>query len=194
MSNLIFNFTNSTRPHKTLINPYLKTHNKQIKRSRIKQHDKNASISKPRAWGILTWMLFHTLAEKIKPERFQQCSPIIISYIKKICSCLPCPVCREDAQQYVSSFDFKLIKSKEDLKLFIFDFHNHVNKKIKNETPHDQILDKYKLLDITNVMNLWYEHFTLYGIEAQEFMEGMQRNNVRNEIRRYIINNRFVFD
>ena len=194
MSNFMFNFINSTPTHKTLNTPYQKTYNRETKPPLLKKHDKHASISKPRAWGILTWMLFHTLAEKIKLERFQHYSPIIISYIKKICYCLPCPYCREDAHKYLSSFNFKLIKSKEDLKFFVFDFHNHVNKKLKNEIPSDQILEKYKYLDIVNVTQLWYQYFTRYGIEAQEFMEGMQRDNVRNEVYRFITNNRFAFD
>ena len=118
----------------------------------------------------------------------------MIYLIKKICYCLPCPYCREDAKQYLSSFNFKLIKSKVDLKLFLFDFHNHVNKKLGNEQPKDQILDKYKSLEITNVMNLWYQYFTRYGIESQEFMEGMERDKVRNEMYMFITTNRTIFN
>ena len=159
-----------------------------------KKHDENSNISKARAWGILTWMLFHTLAEKIKEEYFNYYSNGIISLIKKTCYCLPCPYCREDARKYLSSFNFKLIKSKEDLKLFLYDFHNHVNNKLGNEQPSDQILDKYKTLEITSVMNLWYQYFTRYGIEAQEFMEGMERDKVRNEMYMFITTNRMIFN
>ena len=194
MSNFHFNFKYNTPSQYPLFNSYQKASNKEARSPVLKKHDKEANISKPRAWGILTWMLFHTLAEKIKPEKFHQYSHIIISFIRNICQCLPCPYCREDAQRYLSSFNFKLIKSKEDLKYFLFDFHNHVNKKLNNETPSEKVLDKYKQLDIEKVMKLWYEHFTRYGIEAQEFMEGMQRNNVRNELHTFIITNRVIFN
>ena len=62
-------------------------------------------------------MLFHTLAEKIKEEYFNYYSHGIITLIKRICYCLPCPYCREDAQKYLSSFNFKLIKSKRRSKI-----------------------------------------------------------------------------
>lgn len=58
----------------------------------------------------------------------------------------------------------------------------------------DQILDKYKSLEITNVMNLWYQYFTRYGIESQEFMEGMQRDKVRNEMYMFITTNIAIFN
>ena len=87
-----------------------------------------------------------------------------------------------------------MIKSKEDLKLFLFDFHNHVNKKLGNEITNIDVLNKYKSLDIFNVVNLWYQYFTRYGIEAQEFMEGIQRNNVRNQMYEFITTNRAIFN
>lgn len=191
MSNFMFNFTNNTQIQIPINNNHLVQKNKN---SVVKVHDKNASISKARAWGILTWMLFHTLAEKIKVEKFQNYSSVIISYIKRICYCLPCPYCREDARLYLSSFNFKLIKSKEDLKLFLFDFHNHVNQKLKNEIPDVDVLEKYKSLDIQNVLNLWYRYFTRYGIEAQEFMEGMERDKVRKDFHTFISQNLTIFN
>lgn len=193
MSNFMFNFTNSSTTN-IPINNYKNTYQNHVKGYiPKKKHDENSNISKARAWGILTWMLFHTLAEKIKKEYFNQYLKYIISLIQKICYCLPCPYCREDARKYLSSFNFKLIKSKEDLKLFLYDFHNHVNKKLDNEQPSYQILDKYKTLDITNVMKLWYQYFTRYGIEAQEFMEGLERDNARNEMYQFITINRMIF-
>jgi hypothetical protein len=81
-----------------------------------------------------------------------------------------------------------------DLKLFIYDFHNNVNKKLGNENSPIKILEKYENLDIINVINLWSQYFTRYGIEAQEFMEGMQRNSVKNELYNFIIKNRHIFN
>lgn len=192
MSNFMFNFISNNQNEPPIKNR--NTYIQQSKKSTLKIHDENANINKARAWGILTWMLFHTLAEKIKVEKFQYYSKFIISYIKRICYCLPCPYCREDAKLYLSSFNFKLIKSKEDLILFLFDFHNHVNKKLKNETPDVNILEKYRNLDIINVLNLWYQYFTRFGIESQEFMEGMERDKVRNDFYKFITTNRVIFN
>ena len=192
MNNFIFKLNNTRRNNNSRIvysnqNPIINNHSG-------KKYNPEAEISKARAWGVITWMLFHTLAEKIKNNYFTSYIHTILIFIQKICNCLPCPYCREDAKKYLSSFNFSLIKSKMDLKLFIYDFHNNVNKKLGNENSPIKILEKYENLDIINVINLWSQYFTRYGIEAQEFMEGMQRNSVKNELYNFIIKNRHIFN
>ena len=59
MSNFMFNFTNSNPNQKPNIN-YQNTFTREIKPvKKIKKHNEKATINKARAWGILTWMLFH---------------------------------------------------------------------------------------------------------------------------------------
>ena len=49
-------------------------------------------------WGNATWYLFHTLAEKLKPE-YDNPSEIRALYaqIKNICQNLPCEDCKNHA-------------------------------------------------------------------------------------------------
>ena len=44
-------------------------------------------------WGPPTWFLFHTLAEKIKEDKFDTMKIDIINMIKRICRNLPCNDC-----------------------------------------------------------------------------------------------------
>ena len=76
-------------------------------------------------WGTATWYLFHTLAEKLKPEYD---NPVevknLYSIIKKICLNLPCPDCTQHATKILASANENYFtSSKEIFKTFLFQFH-----------------------------------------------------------------------
>lgn len=85
-------------------------------------HDKPKMI-----WGKFTWILFHTMAEQIKEERFQQLRNEIFHIIYTICSNLPCPFCAEHAKEYLAKNNLMRSQTKEELKYELFKFHNVVN-------------------------------------------------------------------
>ena len=78
-------------------------------------------------WGPATWTLFHTLAEKIQDNQFNDVKSDLLTFIKRICSNLPCPDCAAHATQYTSKLTPTHFTSKEQFKLFLFHFHNSVN-------------------------------------------------------------------
>lgn len=78
-------------------------------------------------WGPSTWTLFHTLAEKVKEENFNEILPDLLTMIKRICMNLPCPDCSAHAVQIMSKVTPNQFTSKESLKIFLFHFHNSVN-------------------------------------------------------------------
>lgn len=78
-------------------------------------------------WGPATWTLFHTLAEKIQDAQFNDTKSDLLTFIKRICSNLPCPDCAAHATQYTSKLTPNHFTSKEQFKLFLFHFHNSVN-------------------------------------------------------------------
>ena len=78
-------------------------------------------------WGPATWTLFHTLAEKIQDTQFNDTKSDLLTFIKRICSNLPCPDCAAHATQYTSKLTPNHFTSKEQFKLFLFHFHNSVN-------------------------------------------------------------------
>ena len=80
-------------------------------------------------WGNACWYLFHTLAEKLKPE-YEKDIPIIIRNILSICKNLPCPVCSSHAKRHIMNIKINNINTKTELKLFLFNFHNNVNKQL----------------------------------------------------------------
>lgn len=81
-----------------------------------------------RDWGNATWYMFHTLAFKLKDEH-SSIVPQLYSHIVQICQNLPCPDCRTHAIQTLSNSRGR-VKSKEDLIVFLLEFHNIVNKRL----------------------------------------------------------------
>ena len=81
-------------------------------------------------WGPATWTLFHTLAEKAKDENFNEIKADLFALIKRICFNLPCPDCAAHATQIISKLNADSFATKQNLKLFLFNFHNSVNVRI----------------------------------------------------------------
>lgn len=81
-------------------------------------------------WGNATWYLFHTLAEKLKPEYDNPAEiKVLYSHIKKICYNLPCPDCTEHAIRILSTANENgITSSKAAFTMFLWQFHNKVNK------------------------------------------------------------------
>lgn len=99
-------------------------------REAIKQYQPTPHDDKPKMiWGRYTWILFHTLAEQIKEERFQQLRNEIMHMIYTICINLPCPMCADHAKEYLSQHHLLNAQTKEELKYELFKFHNVVNQR-----------------------------------------------------------------
>jgi len=107
-------------------------------------------------WGTATWYLFHTLAEKLKPEYD---NPVevknLYSIIKKICLNLPCPDCTQHATKILASANEKYFtSSKEIFKTFLFQFHNKVNKSLgTKEMSNDELNAIYSRAVTSKIIN-----------------------------------------
>ena len=101
-------------------------------------------------WGPLTWIFFHTLSEKIREDTFEYEKKNIIKVVNLICNNLPCPYCKTHAVQYLKENQISLVKSKYDLQLYFFQFHNTVNIQQYKQlfVVNDLIIYKTKRLNI----------------------------------------------
>ncbi len=110
-------------------------------------------------WGEPTWFLLHTLAEKIKPEIFDAVRPGLLDVIYSICINLPCPDCSNHAKNHLDSMNFKQIRTKEQLKNMLFEFHNIVNaKKGYPLFPRTELDSKYSAANTLNIIH----HFMFF--------------------------------
>jgi hypothetical protein len=108
---------------------------------------------KKKVWGNATWYLFHTLAEKLKPE-FKSELPVLFSYISGICNNLPCPDCQKHASLVMQRANVPLItSSQENLITYLWTFHNSVNKRIGNKEFTREELSIYKRANTRNIIS-----------------------------------------
>lgn len=119
------------------------------------------SVSKE-TWGNNIWYLFHSLAHKIREDKFDIQKNNIIFIIKTICGTLPCPDCSKDATNMLNKIDFNTIRNKNDLKMFFFNFHNAINAKLsKPQFSYENLDTKYNNVNIDALYNNLYVIYTI---------------------------------
>ena len=104
-------------------------------------------------WGPITWNLFHTMAEKIKDDKYDQYFPELWKHFTRICHSLPCPHCSEHATHYIKQYRQSQFKNKELFKIFIFQFHNQVNVNTSKDVKKVDILKKYRKVKFAETFN-----------------------------------------
>jgi hypothetical protein len=105
-------------------------------------------------WGSSVWNLFHTIAHKIREDKFLFHKSNIIYIIENICNTLPCPDCSKDATAMLKKVDFAQINNKADFKLLMFNFHNAINTKLKKPLfDFNELDDKYSKANIDAIYN-----------------------------------------
>lgn len=121
------------------------------------------SLSKEN-WGNNIWYLFHSIAHKIKEDRFEFHRNNLFFIIKTICNTLPCPDCSKDATNMLNKIDYNSIKNKNDFKMFLFNFHNAVNAKLnKPQFSYASLDNKYHNV---NINALYYNLNVIYNINT----------------------------
>ena len=104
-------------------------------------------------WGTTIWYFFHTIAEKILPEKFNELKPAILEMTSIIFSNLPCPECATHAREEFKRINQQNIKNKEDLITLYWEFHNRVNKRLNKQEFSREELSKYKTANLKAIYN-----------------------------------------
>ena len=147
-------------------------------------------------WGPATWYLFHTLAEKIKDDKFLLLKNEMLMLIKNVCSSLPCPDCSIHASHLLASYrNYHIIRTKDDFKKFLFNFHNIVNGKANNQAYSVDILNKYQNANLAQIFQYWYANFITKsgGISNALLINSMGRDNVKKSVQRFLQTNSHHF-
>ena len=147
-------------------------------------------------WGPNIWFFFHALAEKINEDKFIENKKNLIEIIKIICLNLPCPECSNDATQLINKTNFNIINTKEDFKKYIFNFHNHINKKVNNpQFLYENLDEKYCKINIFITFNNLINIFSLNSNNPKLMQSTMIRQksvtkilNLFNSIKKDLIN------
>jgi len=134
-------------------------------------------MSPPEVWGPAVWTLFHTLAEKLNPNSYNQVAPSLFLMIVQICKVLPCPDCSRDASIFLAKIKLSDYKTKDEFKNMLYLFHNWVNAKKRKPLYNYANMDKYKNLHLPFVINNFIAKYNTKG-NMKLLAESFQRSFV----------------
>lgn len=189
-------------PNEQSLNPTTKYIQSSIP-SQSRSYEPAPEVSRPlplpklMKWGEPTWFMFHTIAEKIKPEYYVQYRSEIMNIIRIVCNTLPCPICANHASQYMQNINDSLLYTKEDLQRMLWAFHNSVNERKGHPVfPNDngQLHAKYSRANtrviIQNFIVIHKDRHAGFRMMADDFY----RNKNINMIKSWFVRNISIFD
>ena len=146
-----------------------------------------------REWGNAVWFLFHTLAEKLRPE-YSNAAPIIYHHFRNICSTLPCPTCAQHAVHNLKIMSNRRVTSKAELAHFLFDFHNKVNLQLhKQQMSQMECRKKYYYANTRNIIINFKRVMTVHRSNPKLLLDTQtQRSNV-NSVLAWLQANYYIF-
>tara|TARA_B100000902_G_scaffold379598_1_gene414069 strand:- start:261 stop:710 length:450 start_codon:yes stop_codon:yes gene_type:complete len=145
-----------------------------------------------KTWGTATWYFFHTLAEKIKENEYDHIKDDILSYIKDICSVLPCPDCRDHAVKFMKRINIGHVNTKEELKHMLYIFHNSIN--TRKNLPQYSVdeLELYKRGNFSKIF-AYFKQEMGRALHNRQLNEAMARQMVLKNVTIFLQNNRDKF-
>lgn len=134
-------------------------------------------MSPPEVWGPAVWTLFHTLAEKLNSNAYNQVIPSMFNMIVQICKVLPCPECSRDASNFLAKIRLSDYKTKDEFKNMLYLFHNFVNAKKRKPLYNYAYMNKYANMNLIFVVNDFIAKYNTKG-NMKLLAESFQRSFV----------------
>jgi len=151
--------------------------------------------TKKMKWGEPTWLLMHTLAQKVKESAFPIIRLELLNLIKNICANLPCPDCANHATQYMAAVNFNTIQTKQHLIDMLFRFHNTVNKKKGFDLfTHEELEPKYGSAITVNIITNFLNAFQQKNYSIRMIANDFHRARAVSVIRAWLQQNFQAFD
>ena len=144
-------------------------------------------MSKKR-WALPCWFFFHGMAEKISKSFYEKEHEGVNGLISLISKNLPCPFCRVHASNYITRNPIKNVKTKDELKDYLYKFHNDVNKRIGHKVFEKTILMRYETINIEKAYIFFNQQFYGAYIVNHDFNH-WRRNMVQEKVKEYLRNN-----
>lgn len=110
-------------------------------------------------WGAPTWTLFHVMAAQISPQQFPYVRDGLLEVITAICGNLPCPDCSSHASEYLRKINYSLIRTPDNLRAMLYEFHNSVNIRKGVAFFPSEHLAMYNRMDIREVVYRFMHFF-----------------------------------
>ena len=144
-------------------------------------------------WGPATWKLLHCMVLKVNSLEPSQLVELK-NTIMRIVSNLPCPYCTAHAMSTMTTSNFKTISSINDLKMFMFQFHNKVNQQVnKKLITYDEHLPLYCELNMEKVLQdfLYVYQQQIGGVTMMLY--GFHRKQMLIDVVKYFKKNKRLY-
>tara|TARA_R110002072_G_scaffold178994_2_gene334939 strand:- start:207 stop:662 length:456 start_codon:yes stop_codon:yes gene_type:complete len=144
-------------------------------------------------WGNATWYLFHTLAEKLKPEFSSEASELF-RQIKLLCGNLPCPDCTNHATETLNSANVRAINNRENIIEFIWQFHNKVNARTgKPQFTREECKRKYSCAITRIIFTNFISVFKMNARNDKAMMHSYRRQKSTQVFEKYMYANAYKY-
>ena len=141
-------------------------------------------------WGPPTWLYLHTMAEKVKETSFQQIRADMFRIICTICTNLPCSMCSNHAKEYLSKINVQSIQTKDDMKQFLFVFHNSVNARKQFKLfQYSDLTETYSKGDYKAITNNFMRFYQEKTRNIHLIADEMHRQRIVKVVKQWIIDN-----
>jgi hypothetical protein len=146
-------------------------------------------------WGNACWYLFHTLAEKLKPDCDSEVQTILFHF-KQLCFNLPCMECSKHATEILQRVKLDNVKTRNNIKQMLLEFHNMVNKKINKPIFSMDECDKlYAKANTVNVVNHFIAVMKSNQISTERtMMHTVSRHLCVDSIAKYMRENGYKYN
>jgi hypothetical protein len=144
-------------------------------------------------WGNATWYLFHTLAFKMRDEHFEELKDEFLTICANICANLPCPDCSEHATKIMYNVKRDNIKTKKDLQLFFFDFHNSVNRRTGKPLFKEDGMYMYHKAVTKNIVFNFISTLSRKYYNVKLLTNSFHRDQAMNDFKKWISHNSTKF-
>ena len=145
-------------------------------------------------WGPATWKLLHCMVLKandaIPTASFIELKHIII----RILSNLPCPYCTSHALSIIASSNYKAIQNINDLRMFVFQFHNKVNQQVnKPLITYDEHIAIYCNLRLDMVLQNFLKIYQIQSSGVNMMLYGFHRKQMLQDVYNFFIRNKKIY-
>ena len=141
-------------------------------------------------WGPAIWYLFHTLAFKLKNDKFHEVKNSLLNFFVLISANLPCPECTEHAQQETRNLDKSKITNKKELCTYFLNFHNKVNARTKKkEFTIQEYITKYNKAVTRNVISNFFINMSKSDHNVKLMINSFYKSNAVSSLKKWIIQN-----
>jgi hypothetical protein len=143
-------------------------------------------------WGPATWLFFHTLVECIKDEHYDTTYTTLFDFIKQISVLLPCQKCSQHAGAYLKNIRADQLQTREQFRLMLFQFHNHVNTNKKLPLFDAEQLEMYKHQRFHLVLDNFFAHYQSKR-DMSQLNQSFRRKLLTSNLVQWFQNNSFKF-